>query len=155
MVTSYTIKQIRNLLYIGDYHTIYSLTKDLSFTEIKEILLDFCLEKNDPENYFSGPLSVYFFMQASLFIEETAEKHDFMADITIAFPADFYVRDGAITLGMNHLKRACELDPTNIQYKEWLLGYYDRFPGGIGQYLNESEADMLKTQIAELKSKLK
>lgn len=94
-------------------------------------------------------------MQALLFIDETSGKHDFMADITIKFPNDFYVRDGAITLVMNHLKRACELDPTNIQYKEWLLGYYYGFPGRIGQYLSESEVAMLKIQISELKSRLK
>ncbi|WP_419153870.1 hypothetical protein [Weissella viridescens] len=136
---------------MADYRKAYQISLQMPFEKIKESLTNLCFEEMKQSDVIqSGTLGSYFFMDYSNAIDETAYKHDYMVDLILMNPADFYIGDAILYTALNHMKRACELEPTNIKYKEWLLEFYDHMPGDNGMYLTAEEANEVRSEIARL-----
>lgn len=82
-------------------------------------------------------------------MEETAAKHDLMSDITLINPSEFRISDGIIFIGLDHVKKACEIEPDNIELKKSLLFYYDMVPGEKGTYLSREEYNKISDEIQD------
>lgn len=63
----------------------------------------------------------YIFVSYLISCNEDAEYHSLASDI-LALPLCHY--NGSYQASLFHARRALELDPSNIEYKEWILFFY-------------------------------
>ena len=113
---------------------IKNTDKGLLNEEIQDILLDIS---------FSNQSIVPYAVVLKLLVEdESANLHAF-ASTLLSNPLCWI--EGAYYAGFYHQKRAIELDPQNIAFKEYLLSY-NSLPNAI---LSDEEAIEIRKQILE------
>lgn len=127
-------KEFYNLLYYGKFEEAHELAKDLTLDELYQVMV--AINEKEPT------LTTYGYVISLLLENETAELHYLASCILTELLNSI---EGAYVSGYWHAKRAVELEPDNIEYKEYLLEFCD-LPGNL---LEKKEAVALAKNILE------
>ncbi len=131
-------KKFYDLLYYGHFDQAHELAKDLTSDEIWEVL---CAISADKPTILSYGYMVYLLIQS-----EKAEYHYIASRVLFLVLHTF---EGAYASAFWHAKRALELSPEEIIYKEHLLKFYF-LPY---QFLEKEEAQLIAREILAIDPK--
>jgi len=137
-------------------HNYAELLEGMKFGELEEALSVLLLnEKEDVLNLLAynsvtdeGNLLVYTFLSSILIQEEVASTHLLISKI-MGLTLNFMPK--AELIGLYHGVKASQLDPCNIDIKEYLI-YYNHIPEKL---LSDSEAVKLALEIIKLRPESK
>lgn len=129
------IEDLKQSLSKNDYKSAEKIFKELTFREAFE-----CIDRLafDTKN-----ISLYTFIVSVLLQKETPELH-YLASNLMAMP--FCFLEGGYAAGLYHARRALELDPDNVDYKEYLLTFY----GLPDQLMTKAEALELAKEVLKV-----
>lgn len=108
------MKTIKNFILTGSYSEADKLLRNLEITEAGSNIFQLAC---DTEN-----LSAYSFVINQLLNHQGTYWHYVVAEM---FLVPFCFVEGGYALGLYHIRKAIELEPQNIKYKQLLLAFHD------------------------------
>lgn len=129
------IENFKQNLLQNNYKNAEDISQKLSFREVFETIDRLAFDTKD--------ISLYTFVVSLLLKKETAELH-YLASNLLAMP--FCFLEGGYVASLYHARKALELDPENINYKEYLLTFYN-LPD---QIMTKEEALKLAREVLKI-----
>lgn len=126
-----------SLLYYGRFEEARDLVKNLTLDELFEQLRLI--------NQKEKTITIYGYVVSLLIEHETAALHQLVSRVLVEL---LHTIEGAYISAYWHAKRALELDPKNLEYKLWLLKFYE-LPG---QLLKKDKAISIAKEIVEVEA---
>ncbi|WP_058487092.1 hypothetical protein [Defluviitalea phaphyphila] len=127
-------EKIKKLILDGNFDEAQKIAKSFDIGYIRELLIDLCYETEN--------IIVYSFVYNMLCKEESSELH-YIASELLSMPLCHVT--GAYNSALFHARRAIELDPNNISYKEYILLFYNLPERLISEY----EAKKIAQEVIE------
>lgn len=127
-------KKIKKLILDGNFDEAQKNIKSFDIELIRELLIELCYETEN--------IIVYSFLYNMLCKNESAAVH-YIASELLSMPLCHV--EGAYNSALFHGRRAIELDPHNISYKEYILLFYN-LPE---QLISEYEAKKFAQEVIE------
>ena len=116
-------EKIKKLILDGNFDEVQKIAKSFDIEYIRELLIDLCYETEN--------IIAYSFVYNMLCKEESSALH-YIASELLSMPLCHVT--GAYKSALFHARRAIELDPNNISYKEYILLFYNLPERLISEY---------------------
>lgn len=107
-------EKIKESILIGNFNEAEKYLKSYNTCELREFLIELCYETEN--------IIIYSFICNIISKKERAELH-FIASEILSMPLCHI--NGAYNSSLFHARKAIELDPYNIEYKEYILLFYN------------------------------
>ncbi|OYD06594.1 hypothetical protein [Paludifilum halophilum] len=125
-------KSFFNLIRTGNYNEAKELASHWDLDEMENLLLEYSFDTED--------IGVYTLLNIHLLDQENGPIHHV---ISVIMSMAFSHWNGAYQVAFYHAKKAVELDPENLDFKEYMLFFYE-IPD---QLLSKDEAISLAKEI--------
>lgn len=106
------IKEILDLILIGEFDLAYEKEIEMN-KNISNSLFDI--------SYDLANIAMYSYYNYKIAKRENAEDH-YQASLILSLMLNYY--NGAYDMSLYHAKKAIELDPNNLGYKEYILFFH-------------------------------
>lgn len=106
--------EFKNNILDGDFKLAKDIANKMRLEDLESDLMEIAFETDN--------IATYFFIVNMLNEEESAEIHAIGASI---LSTAFSQINGSYNLALNHMRKAMQLDPNNITYKEGMLLFYN------------------------------
>lgn len=126
--------KIKKMILDGKFDEAGKILTSFDAEYVREVLIELCYETEN--------IIVYSFVCNILCIKETSELH-YIASELLSMPLCHVT--GAYNSALFHARRAIELDPNDISYKEYILLFYN-LPEKL---ITECEAKKFAQQVIE------
>jgi len=108
------LKLTKKFLFTGKFEELRTTTNEIDYKILKNLLTEIAYDNNN--------IAVYSFINYLILKKENAELHSIASDILVQ-PFGFFKNTYGAAL--YHAKRAIELAPNNLDYKQQILFFHD------------------------------